>query len=61
MLHTQQFLCVFVVCFVELEWKLSETSAVVTSLEEKPQPRMRTTVSFAGGRDQNDDSEDDDY
>ncbi|XP_038051617.1 phosducin-like protein 3 [Patiria miniata] len=45
----------------ELEWKLSEMGAVVTTLEEKPQPTTRTTVSFAGGRDQADDSDNDDY
>ncbi|XP_022106908.1 phosducin-like protein 3 isoform X2 [Acanthaster planci] len=45
----------------ELEWKLSEMGAVATTLGEKPEPKTRTTVSFAGGRDHGDDSDDDDY
>ena len=49
------------VFITELEWKLSEMGAMVTNLEEKPQPKTRTTVSFAGGRDQNEESDDDDY
>ncbi|XP_071803879.1 viral IAP-associated factor homolog [Asterias amurensis] len=43
----------------ELEWKLSEMGAVLSTLEEKPQPKTRSTLSFAGGRDRDDDSDDD--
>lgn len=48
----------------ELEWKLSEVGAVKTTLESKPEPQMRKTMSIFSGRaggDQDSDDSDDGY
>ncbi|XP_071853984.1 phosducin-like protein 3 [Apostichopus japonicus] len=47
----------------DLEWKLSEAGAVKTTLESKPEPQMRKTVSVFSGRSggQDSDDSDDDY
>ncbi|XP_033124923.1 phosducin-like protein 3 [Anneissia japonica] len=45
----------------DLEWKLSEIGAVKTDMEEKPKPKQRTTLTISSGRENNDDSSDDDY
>ena len=44
----------------ELEWILSETGAVQTTLEKKPEGKQRNTFTVLSGNNANQDSSDDD-
>ena len=52
---------IFCIFFIpELEWILSETGAVQTTLEKKPEGKQRNTFTVLSGNNANQDSSDDD-
>ncbi|XP_071941640.1 phosducin-like protein 3 [Antedon mediterranea] len=45
----------------DLEWNLSQIGAMKTDMEEKPKPKQRSTLTISTGKENNEDSSDDDY